>query len=374
MRCWAVLLSTHFMSCASSRSKSIRRMGSSRTNTLYRLPVCQVIDYGERVLLIQPWRNSIMVALTDCHVLQCIRVVRAAQTFQYHLSDPVSLTQKAGVQQLRALLNAPFEAHGYDTPTPPSFDDPPLKLSIDGFLGMGASAKVYRVIEQLSNTPYALKIFTRAKDCASEAKILEQLGTIDGVVRLAAARDRFLLLRDVGTAVRELTAQQYHDLVRCMRDVHKKGICHRDLRVENVIVSSDRCLKVIDWHSAKRSGDKVNGGGALFYASDAYLQARANGADYTASPKDDLISIVRMAYVQVRRLHVALYAIDRRSHEAIRKWWEAQAAIPHVYRTVLVQLYASAAAADYDNLCRLLSELLRLRLSYCYCYSRNRSR
>jgi hypothetical protein len=85
-------------------------------------------------------------------------------------------------------------------------------------------------------------------------------------------------------------------LVQCLHSLHKAGLCHRDVRPENVVVAGgDVCL--IDWASASPSYDECEFSGTPHYAPQSILEILEMVQEIVKpTPVHDLESLVYSIY------------------------------------------------------------------------------
>lgn len=79
-------------------------------------------------------------------------------------------------------------------------------------------------------------------------------------------------------------------LVQVLQHAHGLGICHRDVKPQNMFKDKNERIILNDWSSAARSGELVPWAGTRFYYE------RQLG-DHAPDPADDLVALVRSAYV-----------------------------------------------------------------------------
>jgi serine/threonine protein kinase len=167
-------------------------------------------------------------------------------------------------------------------------------------LGAGAHGKVF----SSADGSVFIKSFGTEAECTKETSNLEILKAhkIPFTVRLEAVSvdrkafmgtpngDRFRRFQGQ-TVVWTMGVQ----LVQCLHRVHEAGLCHRDVRPENVVVAGgDVCL--IDWASATPSNEECDFIGTLCYAPQRILESLAVFANVKPTPVHDLESLVYTMY------------------------------------------------------------------------------
>jgi hypothetical protein len=168
-------------------------------------------------------------------------------------------------------------------------------------LGAGLHGKIF----SSSDGSVFIKSFRTEAECTEETTNLKILMAhkIPFTVRLEAVSvDRKAFM---GTPI-GLPLQRFQGrtvvwtmgvkLVQCLHSVHKAGLCHRDVRPENVVVAEgDVCL--IDWASASPSNEECAFIGTLRYAPQSILECLEMYEEIVKpTPVHDLESLVYSIY------------------------------------------------------------------------------
>jgi hypothetical protein len=143
-------------------------------------------------------------------------------------------------------------------------------------LGAGLHGKIF----SSSDGSVFIKSFRTEAECTEETTNLKILMAhkIPFTVRLEAVSvDRKAFMgTPIGLPFQRFQGQTVVwtmgvKLVQCLHSVHKAGLCHRDVRPENVVVAEgDVCL--IDWASASPSNEECAFIGTLRYAPQSILE------------------------------------------------------------------------------------------------------
>ena len=90
-----------------------------------------------------------------------------------------------------------------------------------------------------------------------------------------AATDLFCVIQDRETINEETAGKWFYQMAQGIGYMHNKGIVHRDLKCENLLLDKDENLKVTDFGFAK---NLVKGGDGLIKLSDTYCGSYAYAA------------------------------------------------------------------------------------------------
>jgi serine/threonine-protein kinase len=190
---------------------------------------------------------------------------------------------------------------------------------VEGLLGEGGMGQVYRAFDPLLERRVAIKLLRQepagvasastSSDPASagsarilrEARAAAQLhhpnattifdvGEVDGVpyltMELIAGRPLQALVNDatISTGVR---LQWLADVARALAAAHERGLVHRDVKLDNVMVRSDGVVKVLDFGIARRDTAEVNPTGSTAPLVPAAITSRSgiSGTPLYMSPE-----------------------------------------------------------------------------------------
>lgn len=154
------------------------------------------------------------------------------------------------------------------------------RYTIDAVLGQGGMGTVYRAHDNRLDRRVAIKVISEGAAPDSDARLLREaraaaaldhphavsifdVGELDGspyiVMELVSGRT----LRDVmSSSVPVATRVGWLvDVARALTAAHRKGLVHRDVKPENIMVRDDGVVKVLDFGVARRAQGDVDPSG-----------------------------------------------------------------------------------------------------------------
>jgi len=139
--------------------------------------------------------------------------------------------------------------------------------------------------------PYVLKLFAYRTSCVYPQQSGEQLNTIMLVLELARGGDLFDILYYTKKLKLKLARTYFYQLAEGLTAIHAAGICHRDLKPQNLLLNSKFELKITDFGLSKIFEDK-NAKKVMktYYAGTQGYQAPEQILKRNFTPKCDVFS------------------------------------------------------------------------------------
>jgi len=139
--------------------------------------------------------------------------------------------------------------------------------------------------------PYVLKLFAYRTSCIYPQQSGEQLNTIMLVLELARGGDLFDILFYTKKLKLKLARTYFYQLAEGLTAIHAAGICHRDLKPQNLLLNSKFELKITDFGLSKIFEDK-NAKKVMktYYAGTQGYQAPEQILKRNFTPKCDVFS------------------------------------------------------------------------------------
>lgn len=139
--------------------------------------------------------------------------------------------------------------------------------------------------------PYVLKLFAYRTSCVYPQQNGEELNTIMLVLELARGGDLFDILYYTKKLDLNLARTYFFQLASGLKAIHEQGICHRDLKPQNLLLNSKFELKITDFGLSKIFEDpnakKVM---KTYYAGTQGYQAPEQILKRNFTPKCDVFS------------------------------------------------------------------------------------
>jgi len=140
--------------------------------------------------------------------------------------------------------------------------------------------------------PYVLKLFAYRTSCIYPQQHGENLNTIMLVLELARGGDLFDILYYTKKLKLRLARTYFYQLAEGLAAIHEAGICHRDLKPQNLLLNSKFELKITDFGLSKIFEDDKNQKKVMktYYAGTQGYQAPEQILKRNFTPKCDVFS------------------------------------------------------------------------------------
>jgi len=140
--------------------------------------------------------------------------------------------------------------------------------------------------------PYVLKLFAYRTSCIYPQQNGESLNTIMLVLELARGGDLFDILYYTKKLKLRLARTYFYQLAEGLSAIHEAGICHRDLKPQNLLLNSKFELKITDFGLSKIFEDDKNQKKVMktYYAGTQGYQAPEQILKRNFTPKCDVFS------------------------------------------------------------------------------------
>lgn len=168
---------------------------------------------------------------------------------------------------------------------------------VEGHLGSGSMAQVYRARDVLTRSEVALKVHTRKENEASKRRFLQEARAANlmrhpGIVEVlelgAEGETTFIAMELVrgaplnavlagGALPWAETARLMMQIASALGHAHAAGVMHRDLKPSNVLLTHEGQVKLVDFGLAKRVSamPDVGDGATVWDWSDVHTQPGA---------------------------------------------------------------------------------------------------
>ena len=194
----------------------------------------------------------------------------------------------------------------------------PLRLAdrylLDGLLGTGSTAEVYRGVDQVLGRPVAVKIFRPDVEFHDAARVEAEGRTLAalnhpglvavydaGTAQLAHGESRYLVMElvegpSLATAVQEgpltpaVAALLGAQLADALAHVHAQGVMHRDIKPANILMEPAGHAKITDFGIARIIDSARRTATGMTIGTAAYLSPeQVTGA--AVGPPTDIYSL-----------------------------------------------------------------------------------
>lgn len=268
----------------------------------------QALEYGRRLLLDQPLRTEVCVALCNNTTIQWLRIYRSATTSEavhYASFQQLALSSRAGIEVLAGVLESDLF---FRDPLRVQIGMQPSPLIALRLLGRGFAATVYSAafMDAFNQQPpqFAMKLYQRQDIADHEVLVLNELLSVGGVPEMVQATRLPTLCINVVRPLADpldsnLTADEVCQLIDTLWLAHRRNWICRDVRPENIMRFRGRAF-LIDWNAATRnSAAPVPIAGTALFASNELLQAIVDKSAFSYTPAEDLIALAKVVLAQV---------------------------------------------------------------------------
>jgi len=139
--------------------------------------------------------------------------------------------------------------------------------------------------------PYVLKLFAYRTSCVYPQQDGTKLNTIMLVLELARGGDLFDILYYTKKLELNLARTYFYQMAEGLNAIHEAGICHRDLKPQNLLLNSRFELKITDFGLSKIFEDKTKKKVMkTYYAGTQGYQAPEQILKRNFTPKCDVFS------------------------------------------------------------------------------------
>ena len=236
------------------------------------------------------------------------------------------------------------------------------RVDIVRFLGFGATASVF-VARLPDGNSAVLKVFDGTdSDAAAELALHEgaMLGTLSGIRGIPVLHDSWSTLSGMRCLLMSplclplAIPLEALDIISTLREMHRRGIVHRDVRPSNILKTAEGAVTLIDFGFAVSSEAPVPFAGSVAYASESQLDAFVAGGCRAVTAADDLVALVKTCASLVdEALHGSLQLHRAQRHPVVylRDTWETWFGENDVaWRDAATR----AMAGDYDGVASTL--------------------
>eukprot|EP00073_Rattus_norvegicus_P043837 XP_017445911.1 PREDICTED: sperm motility kinase Y-like isoform X1 [Rattus norvegicus] len=156
------------------------------------------------------------------------------------------------------------------TPTPePSISEEGnfhSQYQVLGTIGQGGNAKVLLAHHRLTGTPVAVKVLRKDKqwfqpammeanimrkinhpNIVSLIQVIEKETRIYLIMELVEGQELYQYIRESGHIEEDEARQIFEQILSAVSYCHGKGIVHRDLKLDNIMIDKNKKVKVINF-------------------------------------------------------------------------------------------------------------------------------
>ncbi|MBA2374746.1 MAG: serine/threonine protein kinase [Rubrobacter sp.] len=257
------------------------------------------------------------------------------------------------------------------------------RYTFSGFLGSGGTADVYRARDHILRREVAIKILR--KEYSQDEEFVKRFRR-EAWSTASLSHPRIVQVHDMGCS----EGDAYYTVMECveggtlkerllekgafhpgeaattalriadaLRAAHGRGIVHRDIKPQNILMTRTGDIKVADFGIARSSSSDTAFGMVLGTADYMSPEQGAGGA---LGPRSDLYSLGVVLYEMLTgerpfEADTPLGVVMRHVHEAPRPPRELKPSIPEEINAVVVKLLAKNPEDRYDDAAQLIEDL-----------------
>ncbi|KAM3136478.1 hypothetical protein pb186bvf_011436 [Paramecium bursaria] len=162
------------------------------------------------------------------------------------------------------------------------------RFQIKKLIGQGTFSKVFQALDTFTDRIVALKKMNSNLEDAietqlNEYQILSQLNH-QNIVKCIINTKQFMVLEYIeGITLKEYIKKRkqlterdalfiFDQLKSAVKEIHQCGICHKDLKPENIMIDEEMRIKVIDFGLASQTITQQESSGTLLYMAPEVFQ------------------------------------------------------------------------------------------------------
>lgn len=284
-------------------------------------------------------------------MIRWFQVTKNEKHFDVKVTKPASLAPgEDGQRQLLTVLC--MSSPDLDVDIPLVVPDDGRDCTLLNLIGEGATSHVYCAV--LDGKRGAIKMLRNeyVEFASIESALLQtlELARVPGVPKCEIIAPNALFFDKILAPIQYCSSDLVAQLLACLKQVHKAGVVHRDVRPDNVMMDSTSTAVLNDWGCSSEIGKLVPFQGTCRYASEEVLVAAMHSAPRAPQPKDDLHALVRTVLaLNDPSIRTSLLNINGNDFATVIKYWNTW----KVNYPYYVFLFDLAENLNYDELRQL---------------------